>query len=204
MQYSDFKINSSKLANITRKVRQHRAAWLRGSGCIALIVATTGCQQIRERFPDLPTLERFSPPPSIPPTPVQSATTAQIETTIYQQINQVRQQDGLTKLKNNDRLAAVARRYSQQMAEQNFFSHTSPDGTTPADRVRAGRIFYYVVGENLFKGTNVATPASAAVKGWLQSPGHRENILRPVFAETGVGVWKKDNTYYITQLFLRS
>ncbi|MBD1842080.1 CAP domain-containing protein [Cyanobacteria bacterium FACHB-63] len=174
-----------------------------GIGCTALILATTGCKQIRERFPDFPILERPSSQPSTPPTPVQSTTTARIETAIYQQINQVRQQDGLSGLKNNNRLAAVARRYSKQMAEKNFFSHTSPDGTTPADRVRADRIFYIAVGENLFKGTNVAQPAPAAVEGWLDSPGHRENILRPIYAETGVGVWKKNNTYYITQLFLR-
>jgi uncharacterized protein YkwD len=106
-------------------------------------------------------------------------------------------------LKPNDRLAAVARRYSRQMAEKNFFSHTSTDGSTLVDRVRRGQIFYHVVGENLFKGTNIPQPAQNAVEGWLNSPGHRENILRPVFAETGIGVWKQKNTYYITQLFLR-
>lgn len=180
---------------------RHRAAWLTRIGCMVLIVTTTGCDQIRERFPQFPIFER--PRSSTPPTPTQSTTTAQIETTIYNQINQVRQRDGLSQLKNNDRLAAVARRYSQRMAEKNFFGHTDPDGTTVVDRVRAGQISYYVVGENLFKGTNVARPAPSAVAGWLKSPGHRENILRPVFAETGVGVWKKNNTYYITQLFLK-
>ncbi|MBW4542038.1 MAG: CAP domain-containing protein [Myxacorys chilensis ATA2-1-KO14] len=202
MQNSDFKINNLKLAKKPRKARHHRAVWLGGIGCIALLFAGTGCEQIRERFPEFPNIEP-SPRASTPPTPVQSATAAQIETAIHQQINQVRQQDGLTGLKTNDKLATVARRYSQQMAEQNFFSHTGFDGTTLVDRVRAGRISYYAVGENLFKGTNIAQPAPVAVDGWLNSPGHRKNILRPVFSETGVGVWKKNNTYYITQLFLR-
>ncbi len=203
MQNSDFKSNNRKLVKNPRKARHHRAGWLGSIGCIALLLAATGCEQIRERFPEFPNIERPSPRSSTPPTPAQSATAAQIETAIHQQINQVRQQDGLTGLKTNDRLAAVARRYSQQMAEQNFFSHTGSDGTTLVDRVRAGRISYYAVGENLFKGTNIAQPAPVAVDGWLNSPGHRKNILRPAFSETGVGVWKKNNTYYITQLFLR-
>lgn len=194
--------NHGKLAN-TSSVRHRRVVQLSSIGWIALMLATTGCEQIRERFPQLPNFDRSAPQPSTSPTPAQSATTAQIETAIWRQINQVRQQDGLVALKNNDRLAAVARRYSQQMAEQNFFGHTSRDGATVVERVRAVRISYYAVGENLFKGTNIDHPAPSAVKGWLNSPGHRENIMRPVFAETGVGVWKKNNTYYITQLFLR-
>lgn len=187
-----------------RNFKINKAPWLAGISYVAFVLLSTGCEQIRERFPDLPSVEPPSSRPSTPPTPAQSPTAAQIETAIYQQINQVRQRDGLSKLKPNDRLAAVARRYSQQMAEKNFFSHTGIDGTTLGDRVRAGRISYRIVGENLFKGTNLTRPAPSAVDGWLKSKGHRENILYPVFAETGIGVWKKNNTYYITQLFLQS
>lgn len=167
---------------------------------LMLILAMTGCKEIREQFPELPTFERPSPPP---PKPVQSPTAAQIETAIHQQINQVRQQDGLKTLKKNDRLAQVARRYSQQMAEKNFFSHTGADGSNVAERVEAEQISFQIVGENLYMGTNIRKPADNAVEGWMNSPGHRENILRPIYAETGIGVWKKGNTYYITQLFLR-
>ena len=201
MRNSPLTIKSCRSRENIRRALHHQAAWL-GVGCLLLLL-TTGCEQIRERFPELPNLKRPLPQQSAPPTPVQSATTAQIEVAIYQQINQVRQQDGLTPLKPNDRLAAVARRYSRRMAEKNFFSHTSTDGSTLVDRVRRGQISYHVVGENLFKGTNIPQPAQNAVEGWLNSPGHRENILRPVFAETGIGVWKQKNTYYITQLFLR-
>lgn len=169
-------------------------------GCLMLILAMTGCKEIREQFPELPTFDRPAPPP---PKPVQSPTAAKIETAVYQQINQVRQQDGLKTLKKNDRLAEVARRYSQQMADHEFFSHTGVDGTTVADRVVAQQITFQIVGENLYMGTNIRKPAENAVEGWMNSPGHRENILRPVYAETGIGVWKKNNTYYITQLFLR-
>jgi uncharacterized protein YkwD len=89
------------------------------------------------------------------------------------------------------------------MAEKKFFSHTGADGSTLADRVRAGGISYWVVGENLYTSTNIPRPVPSAIEGWMNSPGHRENILRSVYAETGVGVWRIGNTYYITQLFLR-
>ncbi|GAA6624163.1 hypothetical protein NUACC26_099880 [Scytonema sp. NUACC26] len=89
------------------------------------------------------------------------------------------------------------------MAEKNFFSHTGADGSTLSQRAQSGGIIYWVVGENLFKSTNIPQPVPVAVKGWMKSPGHRENILRPIFRETGVGVWRIGSTYYITQLFLR-
>ncbi|BAU11774.1 hypothetical protein LEP3755_22770 [Leptolyngbya sp. NIES-3755] len=169
-------------------------------GCLMLILAITGCKEIREQFPELPTFERPEP---LPPKPAQSPTAAQIEAAVRQQINQVRQQDGLKALKQNDQLAEVARRYSQQMAEKDFFSHTGADGSNVAQRVEAAQITFQIVGENLYTGTNIPDPVDSAVEGWMNSPGHRENILRPIYAETGIGVWKTGNTYYITQLFLR-
>ncbi len=166
----------------------------------AMALVLTGCEQVVEYLPPLPRVEI---PSGEPPQPTQSATTNQIEIAVRQSINQVRQNENLQPLKHNEKLAQVARNYSRQMAENNFFSHTGDDGSTLQDRVRAAGIIYWVVGENLFKSTNVPQPVRVAVDGWMESPGHRENILRPVFTETGVGVWRVDNTYYITQLFLR-
>jgi uncharacterized protein YkwD len=170
-------------------------------GAIALL--STGCEQIIESLPPLPVIELPPNQPPRPQIPVESATTAQMEAAVRQGINQVRQKNGLQPLKNNVQLAQVARNYSRQMAEKKFFSHTGADGSTLADRVRAGGISYWVVGENLYTSTNIPRPVPSAIEGWMNSPGHRENILRPVFAETGVGVWRVGNTYYITQLFLR-
>jgi uncharacterized protein YkwD len=119
-------------------------------------------------------------------------------------INAIRQQQRLQPLRQNDKLAQVARNYSRRMAEQNFFAHTSPQGDTTVDRVRSAGIFYFEIGENLFMCTNFPQPVPAAVTGWMNSPGHRENILRPEYRETGVGVWRRGNTYYFTQLFLRA
>lgn len=71
-------------------------------------------------------------------------------------------------------------------------------------RIERAGIFYFLVGENLFICTNIPQPVAASVKGWMSSPGHRQNILRPEYRETGVGVWRKGNSYYFTQLFMRS
>ncbi|RUS93461.1 hypothetical protein DSM106972_096100 [Dulcicalothrix desertica PCC 7102] len=161
-----------------------------------------GCERAIEYLPPLP---RVEVPLEKPQTTLsaQSANTTKIEAAIRASINQVRQKEKLQPLKNNERLAEVARKYSKQMAEKNFFSHTGVDGSTLASRVEASGIIYWLVGENLFRGTNLNEPVSIAVEGWLESPGHRANILRPPFNETGVGVWRIQNTYYITQLFLR-
>lgn len=129
---------------------------------------------------------------------------AEIETQVWQQINQIRQRNGLSQLQNNPQLAAVARDYSRKMATAGFFSHTGPDGSTPAKRVAAAGIQYDRLGENLFQSTNAPDPVKLAVTGWMQSPGHRANILQSNYTQTGVGIWRQGKTYYITQLFMRS
>lgn len=178
--------------------------WARTAIGVILSLTTASCgvfPQWIERLPQIPSSSDSSP---VPPAPVQSPQTAEMEVQIQQQINQIRQQQGLSELQTNEKLAEVARRYSQQMAEQNFFSHTSPTGGTLTQRVRSAGIVYSLVGENLFKSTNIPQPVGAAVEGWMDSPGHRENILRSQYRETGVGVWQDGETYYVTQLFLRS
>jgi uncharacterized protein YkwD len=168
-----------------------------------VVLGLIGCEAITDVLPPLP---KQDAPVSKSPTPspaAQSAAIAEMEAQIRQQINEIRQQNGLNSLQNNEKLAQVARNYSQLMARDNFFSHTGSDGSTLAQRVRSARIFYIMVGENLFTSTNIPQPVPLAVHGWMKSPGHRENILRPVFTQTGVGIWREGNTYYITQLFMR-
>ncbi|HEY9600511.1 MAG TPA: CAP domain-containing protein [Allocoleopsis sp.] len=181
--------------------KRSRLLWI---VCTSAALALVGCEPVTDFFPKLP--QPGTPPKTLPTSQasVQSPATAKMEAAVRQRINEIREQKGLNALENNEKLAQVARNYSQQMARDNFFSHTGSDGSTLATRVRAGRIFYWVVGENLFKSRNIAEPVPVAVQGWMKSPGHRENILRPIFTQTGVGVWKTGSTYYITQLFMRS
>jgi len=172
-------------------------------GMILALMAVS-CDLPSQWVERLPELQPRADAPVSPSTPVQSPQTAQMEEQIRQRINEIRQTQGLAELQANEKLAEVARRYSQQMAEQDFFSHTGSSGDTPAQRVRSAGIVYNMVGENLFKSTNIPQPVGAAVEGWMDSPGHRENILRSQYRETGVGVWQDGETYYVTQLFLRS
>jgi uncharacterized protein YkwD len=168
---------------------------------IALVLL--GCEPALDFLPQL--LGQDVPDkPQTPRAPVQSPAIARDEAEVRQRINEIRQERGLNQLRDNFMLAQVARNYSQKMARKNFFSHTSPDGDTPAQRVRSAGIFYLVMGENLFKSTNVPKPVPLAVEGWMDSPGHRENIMHPEYTQTGVGIWREGNTYYITQLFMRS
>ncbi len=176
---------------------------LRAIVWLAIALVLLGCEPALDFLPQL--LGQDVPDkPQTPRAPVQSPAIARDEAEVRQRINEIRQERGLNQLRDNFMLAQVARNYSQKMARKNFFSHTSPDGDTPAQRVRSAGIFYLVMGENLFKSTNVPKPVPLAVEGWMDSPGHRENILHPEYTQTGVGIWREGNTYYITQLFMRS
>ncbi len=175
--------------------------WLAG---IIIALTLSACDSLSQF---LPPLEQFNRRPSQQQNSraiAQSPATAQMEAQVQQRVNQIRLSHGLSQLRNNEKLTTVARYYSRQMASQNFFSHTSPAGDTMVQRVQKARIFYFVLGENLFKCTNIPKPVPASVQGWMESPGHRENILRPEYRETGIGVWRLGNTYYFTQLFMRS
>jgi uncharacterized protein YkwD len=128
------------------------------------------------------------------------------ETAITAAINDQRREHGLEPLEHQDDLAVVARDFSAQMIEQDFFDHIDPAGESVADRVRAAGITFTVVGENLYGASGpvgMVDHVERSVSGWMESPGHRENILREEFTQTGVGMAWIDDTVRITQVFLR-
>jgi uncharacterized protein YkwD len=107
-------------------------------------------------------------------------------------LNGERADRGLAPLAPNGRLAAAATAYAHDLVAGTYFSHTGRDGSGVAERIeRSGylpRDAGWVLGENLAWGTGgLATPA-AIMQAWMNSPGHRENILNPSFREIGVGV----------------
>ncbi|MBW4696468.1 MAG: CAP domain-containing protein [Aphanocapsa lilacina HA4352-LM1] len=178
--------------------------WMAAALCACL--ALVGCQTLADLTTEAKAFVERVAPPSQPPAPgtekSQTAALGQMEERIVRDINAIRGRGNLAPLKPNAKLAQVARSYSRLMAEQNFFSHTGPKGDSVADRVRSAGVFYLVVGENLAYVGGSKRPVEIAVRGWMKSPGHRENILRPVYMETGVGGWKKGNRIYFTQVFL--
>lgn len=129
---------------------------------------------------------------------------AALEEAIRRGVDEVRARHGLGALRPDEALARAARRHGRAMAEHRFFAHESPlpGLATPADRVRAEGAQYQGVGENLaLRSAEIAT-AAAFVEGWMNSPGHRANILTPAWETTGVGVFStEEGTVYATQLF---
>lgn len=100
--------------------------------------------------------------------------------------NNERIQNGQKALKENAQLALAARRKILDMIQLQYFEHKSPTGKEPADIIEAAGYAYVVVGENLAEG-DFANSADL-VQGWMNSPGHRANILSEKFTEIGVAV----------------
>lgn len=103
-------------------------------------------------------------------------------------VNQERTARGLKPLKANPRLTAAARRHARDMGLRGYFSHDSLSGATFADRIRRAGYRARTLGENLAWGSGELGSPRAIVQGWMESPGHRANILSRKFREAGMGV----------------
>ena len=108
-------------------------------------------------------------------------------------LNAERRSHGLGRLRSDGRLAEAARRFSAQMVSERFFDHVSPSGSTLTDRVRAtsylrGRVRSWSLGENLAWGAGKRATPRSIVAAWMNSPGHRANILDKRFRHIGIGV----------------
>ena len=124
---------------------------------------------------------------------------------IYELINNRRYKSRLQQLEWDNDLAEMARRYSEDMARGNFFSHYDKRGRTVVERAENFGIRGWTdIGENLFFSEGYDNFSNLAVKGWLNSSSHRKNMLNPVWTTTGIGVAAdRSGKIYITQVFLR-
>jgi uncharacterized protein YkwD len=106
--------------------------------------------------------------------------------------NRVRAEHDLPALRENPRLRRAAVGHSRHMVAGGFFEHTTPAGVTMVDRILRARYVRrdqgWAVGENLAWGTGAWGTPRGAVQAWMDSPGHRANILRRDYRELGVGV----------------
>lgn len=103
-------------------------------------------------------------------------------------LNAERAKHGLHPLERNLLLELSSQRHSDDMATRKFFSHDTPEGVEPQARMKAAGYPLPWTGENLYMGTNAAASPVEAHESLMNSPGHRENILRPQFTQVGVGV----------------
>lgn len=136
---------------------------------------------------------------------VPAAAESREEREIFQLVNAERAKKRLGAMEWSDRLANMARAYSKQMSKERFFSHYDEEGKSVTDRAYSRKIFdWKKIGENLFYSRGIDDFTAFAVKGWMRSPTHRENILDPVWTETGIGAYQGDDgKIYVTQIFVK-
>ena len=119
------------------------------------------------------------------------------EQEVIRLVNAERAKYGLAALTEDWELSRVARCKSQDMHDNRYFAHSSPTYGTPFQMIRAFGLSYRTAGENIAMG--YATPA-AVVAGWMNSEGHRANILNSAYTKIGVG-YVADGHYW-TQQFI--
>ena len=129
--------------------------------------------------------------------PTKDAAVASFESEVVRLVNIERQKSGLAPLTEDWQLSRVARYKSEDMRDRGYFSHTSPTYGSPFEMMKAFGISYRSAGENIAKGQT--TPA-AVVNAWMNSSGHRANILSKSFTHIGVGYAKQG--HYCTQMFI--
>ncbi len=99
-------------------------------------------------------------------------------------VNTERAKEGCGAVSGNGLLAKAASDHSADMVARDYFSHTSPDGTDPGARITAAGYRWSTYGENIAKGQQTA---ESVMDAWMNSEGHRANILNCAFKELGVG-----------------
>lgn len=129
--------------------------------------------------------------------PQLDSTVTSYEAEVIRLVNQIRQENGLKPLTTNWELSRVARYKSQDMVDNKYFSHTSPTYGSPFQMIKTFGLSYRSAGENIAMG--YATP-QAVVNGWMNSSGHRANILNASYTQIGVGYVAQG--HYWTQMFI--
>src|SRR5262245_10566128 len=125
------------------------------------------------------------------------------EKTLVELTNKERKEKDLPALKPSPLLFKIAREHSANMAKQKKMDHNL-DGKNPAQRIKEAGYKYYAQGENIahFDFPGKKLPLDVLMKGWMSSKGHRENILRDLYTEIGIGIARDDKgIYYFTQVF---
>ncbi|TQK51071.1 uncharacterized protein YkwD [Streptomyces sp. SLBN-118] len=120
------------------------------------------------------------------------------EAQVLSLVNKERAAAGCSPLTSNAKLTKAADDYSDVMADSGVMSHTGPDGSTMAGRVEAAGYAWSTLGENIAQGQS---DAAAVMDAWMNSPGHRANILNCSFKEIGIGVHFGDGGPWWTQDF---
>ena len=131
---------------------------------------------------------------------------AEVEQAIFNKVNEERTKAGVAPLTYNTTMEKYARIKSQDMGDNNYFSHTDLNGNNITTKMKADGVTYKAWGENIAYIGGVTDPTALAnqfMTNWMNSQGHKENILSTKFSSIGVGVYKIGNKVYATQEFYR-
>ena len=131
---------------------------------------------------------------------------AEVEQAIFNKVNEERTKAGVAPLTYNTTMEKYARIKSQDMGDNNYFSHTDLNGNNITAKMKADGVTYKAWGENIAYIAGVTDPTALAnqfMTNWMNSQGHKENILSTKFSSIGVGVYKIGNKVYATQEFYR-
>ncbi len=155
-----------------------------------------GLSEIKSANPQIANYDLIYPGQKIN-IPSTNASVLSYEKEVVRLVNDIRRENGLNELTYDWELSRVARYKSQDMKDNNYFSHTSPTYGSPFEMMKSFGISYRTAGENIARG--YSTP-QAVVNGWMNSKGHRANILNASFTRIGVGYVA--NGKYWTQMFI--
>ncbi len=127
-----------------------------------------------------------------------------LELEVLRRTNQVRLERGLSPLQWDLRAYQAAQAHAQDMLKRGYFAHQNPEGLGAAERMRRAGVVEVGVGENLarFEGYADGEIPRRALEGWMGSPGHRANLLRPEFTHLGVGLVRQGQQVVVVQNFL--
>ena len=155
-----------------------------------------GISELKSANPQIQNFDLIYPGQAINIPPLDSGVTS-YEQEVIRLVNEIRAENGLKALTYDWELSRVARYKSQDMKDNKYFSHTSPVYGTPFQMIKNFGISYRSAGENIAKG--YSTP-QAVVNSWMNSSGHRANILNSNYTHIGVGYVAVGN--YWTQMFI--
>lgn len=156
--------------------------------------------------PNVNTPNSETPNADIPKPSSDSNFMSEVESMIFAKVNEERSKNGVPPLEYNSTMEHYARIKSQDMGDRGYFDHKNPEGELITAQMQKDGVTYNAWGENIayIGGTSdAAALANQFMDIWMNSAGHRANILSSNFTSIGVGVYKIGNTVYATQEFCR-
>jgi len=127
-----------------------------------------------------------------------------MEKRLFDLINSERRSKNLNQFKLDTKIQKAARTHSMDMVKRRYFDHLNPDKENVGTRLKAAKIQWTMVAENIASNKNMEDPVETAFRSWLESKGHYKNIINAEYELSGIGIAQaQDDTFYFTQIFVK-